>query len=287
MSVIKSIFNPSLFVGKVAIVTGGATGIGAAIAHELAYLGCNVMIASRNEAKLQAAVDSMKMRKDLKGNVQYVKCNIREEDEVKNMMSTVLEKFGKLDYVVNNGGGQFMCNAENITSKGWKAVIDTNLTGTFNCCKHAYLSWMNDHGGVIVNIIVDMYKGFPFCSHSGAARAGVENLAKTLSLEWAVNGIRINCVAPGTIYSPTAVSNYPNGKEMFEKAAKMQPTCRLGKPEEISSAVCFLLSPAASYITGETLKVDGAQSLYMSSVEIPPHNNFPAWSWDEPLKNKL
>ena len=165
-------------------------------------------------------------------------------------------------------------------------MVETNLTGTFYCCKSAYLNWMQEHGDVIVNMVTDMWKGYCFMAHSSAARAGVDNLTKVLSLEWADSGVRVCAVAPGTIYSETAAANYGDRKIMDE-ALELQPTGRLGKPEEISAAVCFLLSPAAAFITGETLKIDGAQSLYQSFIRIPKHNNFPTWSWSEETKSKL
>ncbi|XP_039270077.2 peroxisomal trans-2-enoyl-CoA reductase-like [Styela clava] len=282
---IRSIFAPNLFSGKVAIVTGGATGIGAAIAQELCHLGCDIVIASRNEEKLKAAAKKMQEDPQMKGRISTTKCNIRSEGDVINLMTSTIEKYGKIDYLINNGGGQFLSGAENITAKGWHAVVETNLTGTFYCCKHAYLTWMQEHGGSIVNIITDMWKGYTFMAHSSAARAGVDNLTKTLSLEWAGSGVRINSVAPGTIYSETAVANYAD-PAIFDEALQLQPTGRLGKPEEISAAVCFLLSPAAAYITGESLKVDGAQSLYTNFIRIPKHDNFPKWSWEQ-TKAKL
>lgn len=277
---IRSVFAPNLFAKKVAIVTGGATGIGAAITQELCHLGCDVVIASRNEEKLKEAERKMNSDAQLIGKVSSVRCNIRKEEDVKNLMQETLKRYGKIDFLVNNGGGQFLSPAENITAKGWNAVIETNLTGTFNCCKHAYLAWMQEHGGAIVNIIIDMWKGYTYMCHSSAARAGVDNLTKTLSLEWATSGVRINTIAPGTIYSATAAANYPD-PTVFDQALQLQPTGRLGNPEEISSAVCFLLCPAASFITGETVKVDGAQSLYRSFIEIPKHDNSPAWSWSD------
>lgn len=283
---VRSVFSKGLFAGKVAIVTGGATGIGAAIANELCYLGCNVMIASRKEANLIEAAEKMRKNPDLSGKILSTKCNIRKEDEVENLMKNTVEKFGKIDYLVNNGGGQFLSPVENITAKGWNAVIETNLTGTFYCCKSAYLNWMKENGGVIINMVTDMWKGYCFMAHSSAARAGVDNLTKVLSLEWAESGVRVCAIAPGTIYSPTAAANYGDVK-IFDEALPLQPTGRIGKPCEISAAVCFLLSPGASFITGETLKVDGAQSLYKSFIEIPKHNNFPVWSWEDEPKSKL
>ena len=270
-------FKANLFVDKVAIVTGGATGIGAAIAHELAHLGCNVVIASRDSEKLENAAKEMNENPTVRGKVCAIQCNIRKQEQVGNLIDSTLKKLGKIDFLVNNAGGQFMCPAENIKAKGWHAVIETNLTGTFMCCQEVYNRWMVEHGGVIINIVVDMWRGVPGMVHTGAARAGVVNLTKTLAIEWVSSGTRINSVAPGTIYSPTAAANYP--MDVFGHAKKGQPTGRLGTLEEISSAVCFLLCPAASYITGETLKVDGGQSLYDQLNKVTHATEFPTWKW--------
>jgi len=277
---IRSVFKSDLFSDKVAIVTGGSTGIGATIVKELAHLGCDVVIASRNGERCIQAAAEMNSNPDVKGTIYPMTCNIRKDDQVKQMIQDVVKKFGKIDYLVNNGGGQFPSPAENISPKGWHAVIDTNLNGTFHCCRHAYLEWMKENGGVIVNIIADMWRGFPMMSHTGAARAAVDNLTKSLAIEWMHNGVRVNCIAPGTVYSPTAAANY--AMDVFSDAASRQPSGRLGTLEEMSSAVCYLLSPAASYITGETLKVDGAQSLYNQIYVVPQHKNFISWSWPEP-----
>ncbi|XP_033105708.1 peroxisomal trans-2-enoyl-CoA reductase-like [Anneissia japonica] len=213
--------------------------------------------------------------------IKSIPCNIRKEEEVKNLVSSTLAEYGKIDFLINNGGGQFACPASAIRTKGWNAVIDTNLTGTFLCCREVYNAWMEEHGGSIVNIVVDFWNGFPLMSHTSAARAGVVNLSKTLSIEWAANGVRINNVAPGTVYSETAAANYPD-PDLFEKSIPAIPAKRLGKVEEISAAVCFLLSPAAAYITGDTLKVDGGSSINNPSMlTIPDHNKYPTYDWDE------
>nr|XP_025951278.1 peroxisomal trans-2-enoyl-CoA reductase [Dromaius novaehollandiae] len=207
--------------------------------------------------------------------VTPIQCNIRKEEEVQALVKSTLNLCGKIDFLVNNGGGQFMSPAEAIRAKGWNAVIDTNLTGTFYCCKAVYNAWMQEHGGVIVNITAAVRNGFPGMSHTGAARAAVNNLTKTLALEWAHSGVRINSVAPGLVFSETAVANYgEQGTIMWLKNIPKVPAKRSAVPEEISPAVCFLLSPAASYITGITMVVDGGQSLYSRNLEIPDHNRW-------------
>lgn len=274
----SSVFRPGLFSQKVAIVTGGGTGIGKAISAELLELGCSVVISSRKAERLEAAAEEMrqKISASSSASVTPLPCNIRSEDEVKALVSSVLQQFGRIDFLVNNGGGQFSSPAEHMSAKGWKAVIDTNLTGTFHCCKEVYTAWMKQHGGVIVNIIADMWKGFPGMAHTGAARAAVDNLTKSLAVEWAASGVRVNAVAPGTIFSKTAMENYKElGPHLFKMSVPFSPAKRLGVPEEISSAVCFLLSPAASYISGATLRVDAGQSLYHSMWEIPTHSAWP------------
>ncbi|KAH1184857.1 peroxisomal trans-2-enoyl-CoA reductase [Mauremys mutica] len=268
-----------LFRHQVAIVTGGGTGIGKAITADLLGLGCNVVIASRKLDRLQTAAKELaaKISSSNPVKVTPIQCNIRREEEVEALVKSTLDLHGRIDFLVNNGGGQFPSPAEAISSKGWNAVIETNLSGTFYCCKAVYNAWMREHGGAIVNIVADMWKGFPGMSHTGAARAAVDNLTKSLAIEWAHSGVRINSVAPGVIFSETAVANYKElGEEMFKNYIQKIPAKRLGIPEEVSPTVCFLLSHAASFITGETVKVDAGQSLYSSTWEIPDHNRWPS-----------
>ncbi|XP_066300557.1 peroxisomal trans-2-enoyl-CoA reductase-like isoform X2 [Branchiostoma lanceolatum] len=285
---VRSAFRKGLFTDKVAIVTGGGTGIGKAIAQELLYLGCKVVIASRSEEKVRTAAAEMSslIPTDSPAQVKALQCNIRKEEDVKNLFSKTIGEFGKLDFLVNNAGGQFPSPAAQISLKGWNAVVDTNLNGTFLCCREAYHSWMAENGGVIVNIIADMWKGFPMMSHTGAARAAVDNLTKSLALEWAANGIRINSVAPGTIFSASAARNYDASLQIFQSQIPHIPAKRLGKPEEVSTAVCFLLSPSSAFITGETVKVDGGQSLYRNQFEIPDHNKQPAYDWEKLIEEE-
>jgi peroxisomal trans-2-enoyl-CoA reductase len=271
-------YSPTLFCGKVAVVTGGGSGIGFAIARDLLGLGCTVVIASRKEEKLREA--AQQLRAAVPGScVAHERCNIREEKDVAALMQRVLERHGRLDALVNNGGGQFPSAAKNVRKKGWSAVVETNLTGTFLCSREAYTQWMEAHGGAIVNIVCDMWTGFPGLVHTGAARAGVVNMTSTLAVEWASAGVRVNTVAPGVIYSASAAANYPS-PDFLTATARHSPAQRLGTPEEVSAAVLFLLSPLASFVTGETLRVDGGNSLFKVPWHIPPHASMPPFAGD-------
>lgn len=270
MSRPTSMFAPGLFRDRVAIITGGATGIGLAIAEELVQLGARVVIASRKGARLRAAARGLSA--EYQTEVVPIECNIRERAQVEQLFETVLQRFGRVDCVVNNGGGQFLSAAEAISEKGWNAVIDTNLNGTWHMCQVAAQRWMLAHGGRIVNIVADVWRGFPGMVHTGAARAGVINMTKTLAVEWAAHGININCVAPGVILT-TGMHNYPPG--VAEQAALQIPKKRLGRAEEVAAAVVYLLSPLADFITGTSLRVDGGASLWGERWEIPDPQRHP------------
>uniref|UniRef100_A0A914WYR3 Peroxisomal trans-2-enoyl-CoA reductase n=1 Tax=Plectus sambesii TaxID=2011161 RepID=A0A914WYR3_9BILA len=285
---VQSVLRRGLLEGKVAIVSGGATGIGNVIARELLHLGCSVVIAARNKERLDAAAYELNAQfpSGSRKRVEAITCNIRQEDDVKHLVRTTLDTFGKIDFLVNNSGGQFFSPAKDISLKGWNAVVETNLTGTFLMCKEVYNAYMKDHGGSIVSIIVEMWNGWPNVSHSGAARAGVDNLTKSLAVEWAHSGVRVNAVAPGVILTDSAVKHYGSAKQ-FEDAIPFIPARRLGTSEEISGITCFLLTPAASFITGETVRVDGGGSLYGATqrlIKVPDHQKMPAYSWAEDAK---
>ena len=259
-----TIYRDGLFRDRVALVSGGGTGIGAAITEALARLGARVVIASRKRENVEPTARGLS--RDLGAEVVPVLCNIRERAQVEALCDEVLRRFGRLDFLVNNGGGQFPGNAETYSDKGWKAVIDTNLTGTWTMCQLAGQRFMFEHGGRIVNIVANMWRGFPGLMHTGAARAAVVNMTRSLAVEWADRGIRINCVAPGTILT-TGMRVYP--PEMVEASWHQIPVKRLGRADEVAAAVCYLLSPAADFITGETLRIDGGGALWGNIFEIP------------------
>ena len=270
-----SIFRPGLFSGQVHLVTGGGTGIGRCIAHELASLGAHVVIAARRQEPLEETVAEIERAG---GEASFALLNIRDEDQVDAVVGGIVAERGRLDGLVNNSGGQFPSPAENIPAKGWRAVVDTNLNGTFFVSQAAFRHWMGEHGGAIVNIVADVWVGYPGMAHTGAARAGVINLTRTLGFEWVRHGVRVNAVAPGVILS-SGMLNYP--PEIIARTARGSrgaPPSRLGTESEVSAAVAFLLSPAAAYITADTVKVDGGSSLYKPHfTPIGHHDRLPKW----------
>lgn len=268
----QSVFRADLLAGQVILITGGGTGIGRAIAHEVASLGAHVILAARKLENLETTRDEIAAAA---GSVSIYTCNIRQEADIMALFDAILAEHGKLDALVNNAGGQFMSPAEAISNKGWHAVIDTNLTGTFMMCREAYNRCFRERGGSIVNIIAEMWRGFPGMAHTGAARAGVDNLTKTLAVEWAKDGVRVNAVAPGLIEG-NGILQYGAAMQPFIQAIKRDlPLKRMGTEAECAAAVTFLLSPAAAYISGETIKVDGASSLWRKTWEIDDHDNAP------------
>lgn len=260
-----TIYREGLFEGQAALVTG-ATGIGLAIAGELRLLGADVFLASRKEENLKKGKEQL-LTLEAPGRVEYHVCNIREREAIDKAVDFALEKLGRIDMLVNNAGGQFPSPALTMNRKGWDAVIETNLTGTFQMSQAVVEKAMADKKfGAIVNIIAQMWNGFPMMAHTGASRAGVDNLTKTLAFEWAQLGVRVNAVAPGVILS-SGVDNYaPEFKQAFLGSVNYIPAGRLGTPREVAAAVVFLLSPAAGFITGTTLRVDGGEPLYGSSA---------------------
>ena len=266
--VYQSIFRPDLFAGQVIIVTGGGSGIGRCTAHELASLGATVALVGRNPHKL-ASVRS-EITED-GGTASTHPCDIREEEAVRATIAAILGAHGRIDGLVNNAGGQFAAPLAGISQKGWDAVVRTNLTGGFLMARECYTQWMREHGGAIVNIVADMWQGMPTMGHSGAARAGMVNFTETAAGEWAASAVRVNAVAPGWIAS-SGMDHYP--PEMGDSIRAMKthvPLGRLGTESEVSAAIVFLLSEAASFVTGATLRVDGAVPNNKVGYRLPPN----------------
>lgn len=279
----SAFFRPDLLAGKVAVVTGGGTGIGAAVARELGGMGATMVIASRKEAHVGPAAAGLS--RELGRPVDGRLVDIRDRDAVARLVEGVMAAHGRIDVLVNNGGGQFFSPAEQITPKGWDAVVATNLTGPWNLTRAVADAWMLAHGGAIVNVTMLTSRNFGGMTHSIAARAGVEAMTRNLAVEWAPRGIRVNAVAPGYIAS-SGFRNYPGGEQFATEIQRAVPMKRLGTTREAAAAVAFLASPAASYVTGQTLVVCGGRSLWGDHWPIPdpeplPTVELPTEPWEE------
>ena len=255
-SAYRSAFRPGLLNGQVIVVTGGGSGIGRCTAHELASLGAHAVLVGRNLEKLQATADEIAGDG---GRVSFHGCDIRQEEAVKAMVAEIVAAQGRIDGLVNNAGGQYIKPLEKISAKGWQAVIDTNLTGGFLVARECYLQSMAARGGAVVNIVADIWGSMPGMGHSGAARAGMVSFTETAALEWAKSGVRVNAVAPGYIAS-SGMDHYPaEAGPQLRAMRDTVPAGRFGNEAETSAAIVFLLSPAASFISGSVLRVDGAR----------------------------
>jgi len=261
-------FRDGLFAGQVALVSGSGRGIGKAIAFQLARLGAKIALCGRDAARLAAAADRLIA---LGADVLAQPMSIRDPDAVARLYDAVWEKFGTLDLVVNNAGGQFPQAAIDFSPKGWNAVIDTNLNGTWYMMQHAARRWRDaKRGGAIVNIVAVVGRGMPGVAHTCAARAGVIALSKTVAIEWAPLGIRINCVAPGAIMTE-GMEVYP--EEARRDLPKTNLMKRFGDVRDIADAVCYLAGPSGAFMTGEVVTVDGGNQIWGDQWTIPR----PAW----------
>ncbi len=252
----QSTFAPALFKQQTIVVTGGGSGIGRCIAHELAHLDAHVVLVGRNLDKLQTVHQEIT---SMGGSASFHSCDIRDEAAVKQLVQDVVAQQGRIHGLVNNAGGQYITPLESIKAKGWDAVIQTNLTGGFLMARECYVESMQQHGGAIVNIVADMWGSMPGMGHSGAARAGMVSLTETAAMEWAKEGVRVNAVAPGYIASSGMDHYPPEAGPMLREMAQTVPLGRFGTESETSAAVVFLLSPGANFISGTTLRVDGAR----------------------------
>ena len=253
-----SVFKPDLFAGQTILVTGGGSGIGRCTAHELAALGAHVVLVGRKLEKLEKTAGEIV---EDGGSVSFQVCDIRDEEAVKAMVKAVIAERGRIHHLVNNAGGQFPAPLIGINQKGFETVVRTNLVGGFLVAKEVFLQSLSKHGGSIVNMLADMWGGMPGMGHSGAARTGMENFTKTAAYEWGHAGVRVNAVAPGWVAS-SGMDTYPDAmKNMIRSLKDHVPLQRIATEAEIASAIVFLLSPGASFISGNTIRIDGAASL--------------------------
>lgn len=250
----SSQFRPGLFEGKSFIITGGGSGIGLTVAHELASLGASLALVGRKPEKLEVACQSLC---GYSGAVHAYACDIRDESEVIDVVSSAVSDLGVIDGLINNAGGQFFSHAEDISSNGFDAVVKNNLLGGFLFSREVYKRSMKaERGGAIVNMLADMWNGMPGMAHSGAARAGMLNLTETLAYEWAP--VSVNAVAPGWIAS-SGMDTYPHQhRPMINRFPELSPAGRMGTQAEVAAAIVFLLSPAAAFISGSVIRTDGA-----------------------------
>ncbi len=264
------VFRSRLFDGQVALITGGGTGIGFGIAQLLAELGATVIIASRNQTHLEPAIEQLRAAG---GKADSLILDVRDSDGVKAAIRSVADRLGRIDVLVNNAAGNFYVPSESMSANAWRSVIEIDLSGTF-FCSQAVMPIMRDHGGGrIVNISMTLhYRGWPLMAHATAAKAGIDAVTRTLALEWARHGIRVNAVAPGPVPTegvkkafsapPDAVPDvFSVERAMEDYARRSIPLARMGSPRDIANMVAFLASPAGDWITGSIMVVDGGEWL--------------------------
>lgn len=249
-------FSPELLKDQVVIVTGGGTGIGLAIARRLGELGARIAIGSRNSANIERG--SAELR-HAGLDPLVVQIDVRLPEQVDEMVQRVVKHFGRIDVLVNNAAGNFICRAEDLSPNGWNAVVGIVLNGTFYCSRAVGRHMIaRGGGGSIVSILANyVWTGSAGTIHSAAAKAGVMSLTQTLAVEWARHRIRVNAVAPGPVESPGAAKQLWDSPAAVERIKSLVPLGRWAQPHEIADAVAFLVSEHAGFITGETLTIDG------------------------------
>jgi len=260
------IYRDDILRGRVALVTGGGTGLGLAIASSLASCGADIAVASRRPKHYKAAAERLR---SLGVKALPVEVNVREPEAARAMVERVEGELGRLDILVNNAAGNFYCPSAELSANGWRAVVETDLYGTFFCAQAAYPAMKRQGGGRIISISMTLhYAGWPLMAHATAAKAGIDALTKTLAKEWAPDAITVNAIAPGPIPTEGATAAFAKGGRgtiAFDEAMRTAiPLGRWGSGEDIGSMAVYLASEAGSWITGAIFVVDGGSSLQRS-----------------------
>ena len=257
----SKIFAPGLLDGSVAIVSGAGSGLGRETALELGRLGATVVGCGRRAEPIEATREALEA---LGGTADAVVTDIRDEDAVADLVDSTLDRHGRLNLLVNNAGGQFLAPAETISAKGFRTVTELNVQGTWNMTHAAATkAFIPQRSGKVVSITLSPHNGMPGMVHSGAARAAVENMMRTLSIEWSRFGIRLCAIAPGQFETEVFRTKYP--PELVEMAPRTVPLGRLGRPEEVAWLVAYLASPAGDFFSGAVLTIDGARDNWFGS----------------------
>lgn len=266
----QTVFRSGLFAGQSIVVTGGGSGIGRCVAHELAALGAHVVLVGRKPEKLEAV--AAEIRED-GGSCSHYSFDIRDEAAVQAGIKAIVAERGTVHGLVNNAGGQYPAPLMAITKKGWEAVVANNLTGGFLVARELFNQSMKKAGGTVVNMLADMWGGMPGMGHSGAARAGMLNFTETAAVEWAFAGVRVNAVAPGWVAS-SGLDTYDESfqNEFIPRLRAAVPLYRLAEEAEVASAITFLLSEGAAFITGACIPIDGGASKNIKVFPLQPHN---------------
>ncbi len=263
-------FHPALLDRHVTIVTGGGTGLGRAIAREFGRVGSRVVLAARRPAPLEDAVQALTAEGI---DAWAFPTDIRDTAQVEALVAATLERYGRVDILVNNAGGQFPGRAETLSDRGWNAVIETNLNGTFRMTRAVgQVLLRQGQGGAITNILIpSLSRGIPGIAHSVAARAGVYGLTKNLAREWAAGGVRVNALGPGLFVTEgfQGAMGKAVGPEVVHRLTSTIPLGRTGRPAELGWLAVYLSSPLASFITGEYIVIDGGQSLGAGMSLLP------------------
>ncbi|MBN9099858.1 MULTISPECIES: SDR family oxidoreductase [unclassified Pseudonocardia] len=250
-----SAFSPTALAGRVALVTGGGTGMGAAIAAGYAALGADVAVLSRNVEHLRAVADPIVAAG---GRALAVQADVRDPDAVAAAVAATVAEFGRIDVLVNSAAGNFRCAAADLSPNAWRTVVDIDLNGTFFCSQAAAAAMRG--GGAILNVTGDFVDTHgDRMAHAAAAKAGIANLTRTLAKEWGPAGIRVNALAPGP-FETDGGTQALGRREAFAEIGAALPLGRVGRMDEIVAAAVFLVSDAATFVTGATLTVDGGHS---------------------------